>query len=73
MKKLASAIGLLLIVTSPCFAQDYCEQVRQGIAIYGYEAARQYAVEHYAPEQVKAADACVVKLRLRRQTAETQR
>jgi hypothetical protein len=66
MTKLAIAVAVLLMGTSASSAQDYCEQVKQGIAQYGYKAARQYAVGHYTTEEVKAADRCVVKLRLRR-------
>jgi hypothetical protein len=65
MIKLGVGIAFLLMATSASFAQDYCEQVKQGIEQYGYAAARQYAVEHYTPEEVRAADRCVVKLRLR--------
>jgi hypothetical protein len=61
------AITLITLMTAyPCFAQSYCDQVKQGIEQYGYAAARQYAVEHYTPEEVRAADRCVVKLRLHR-------
>jgi alanine racemase len=66
----AAVAGMVLIgATSSSFAQEYCDQVRQGIAQYGYKAARQYAVEHYTSEQVKAADACVVKLKLRHEAS----
>jgi hypothetical protein len=53
------------VSTSTLYAQDYCEQVKQGIEQYGYKAARQFAVEHYTREEVRAADRCVVKLKLR--------
>jgi hypothetical protein len=66
MMKLGVAVAFLLMGTSALFAQDYCEQVKQGIEQYGYKAARQYAVEHYTAQEVKAADRCVVKLKLRR-------
>ncbi len=60
------AIGLaIVLVAYPAFAQSYCDQVRQGIDQYGYAAARQYAVEHYSPEEVRAADRCVAKMRYR--------
>jgi hypothetical protein len=65
MIKILAGIGLLLMGTGPSLAQDYCEQVRQGVAQYGYAAARQYAVEHYSAKEVKAADRCVAKLHLR--------
>lgn len=66
MTKLAIAVALLLMGTNLSFAQDYCDQVKQGVDQYGYKAARKYAVEHYTPEQVRAADRCVVKLKIRR-------
>jgi hypothetical protein len=66
MIKLGIGFAFFLIGTNAMFAQDYCEQVKQGIEQYGYKAARQYAVEHYTPEEVRAADRCVAKLKLRR-------
>jgi alanine racemase len=69
MTRIAAAAMVLIGATSSSFAQEYCDQVRQGIAQYGYKAARQYAVQHYTPEQVKAADACVVKLKLRHEAS----
>jgi hypothetical protein len=66
MTQLGGAVAILLMATSALFAQDYCEQVKQGVDQYGYKAARQYAVEHYSAQEVRAADRCVVKLRLRR-------
>ena len=66
MIRIGSGVAFVLVATNPSFAQDYCEQVKQGIAQYGYAAARQYAVEHYTREEVRAADRCVIKIRLRR-------
>jgi hypothetical protein len=66
MIRIGGGIAFILVATNPSFAQDYCEQVKQGIAQYGYAAARQYAVEHYTREAVRAADRCVIKMRLRR-------
>ena len=73
MIRIGGGIAFILAATNPSFAQDYCEQVKQGIAQYGYAAARQYAVEHYTREEVRAADRCVVKMRLRAATAGAQR
>ena len=58
--------ALVLLTTYPSFAQSYCDQVRQGIAQYGYAAARRYAVEHYSLQEVRAADRCVAEMRWRR-------
>jgi hypothetical protein len=64
--RIVTSGALVLLAAYPAFAQSYCEQVRQSIVQYGYAAARQYAVEHYTPEEVRAADRCVTKMRLRR-------
>jgi hypothetical protein len=64
MIKLGVGFAFFLVGTTAVFAQDYCEQVKQGVDQYGYKAARQYAVEH--AREVRAADRCVVKLKLRR-------
>jgi hypothetical protein len=65
MTKVGIGFAFLLVSTNTLYAQDYCEQVKQGIEQYGYKAARQFAVEHYTREEVRAADRCVVKLKLR--------
>jgi hypothetical protein len=58
--------AFVLLTTYPVFAQSYCDQVRQGIEQYGYAAARRYAVEHYSPQEVRAADHCVASMRAHR-------
>jgi hypothetical protein len=55
--------ALVLLTAYPVCAQSYCDQVRQGIEQYGYAAARRYAVEHYSPREVSAADRCVARMR----------
>ena len=69
MIRFVFAIALLLMGLTPSVAQDYCEQVRQGIVQYGFRSAMNYASEHYTADEVKAIDACVVKLGLRRQAS----
>jgi len=59
MRKILAALGMLVLLTNASSAQFYCEQVMQAIAIYGYEAARQYAMTHYGREAVEAGDRCV--------------
>jgi hypothetical protein len=59
MIRFFAGCALFLLTTYPALAQSYCDQVRQGIEQYGYAAARRYAVEHYSPEEVRAADRCV--------------
>ena len=66
MTRFLAGGALILLTTDPAFAQSYCEQVRQGIQQYGYAAARQYAVEHYSPQEVRAADRCVAEMRTHR-------
>ncbi|HLW90778.1 MAG TPA: hypothetical protein VKS78_05690 [Roseiarcus sp.] len=63
MTRMLTAVSLILLTTDIAFAQSYCEQVRQGIDQYGYAAARRYAVEHYSPQEVRAADRCVARMR----------
>ncbi len=63
MIRLLAALALVLLTTDLAFAQSYCEQVRQAIAQYGYASARRYAVEHYSPQEVRAADRCVARMR----------
>ena len=59
MRRTVLALGMLVLLTNTSLAQFYCEQVMQAIAIYGYEAARQYAWTHYGPEAVEAViDVC---------------
>ena len=38
-----------------------CEQLKQAVAQYGYEAARRHAMINYGPEAVKAGDKCLGK------------
>jgi hypothetical protein len=36
-----------------------CQQIRQAVAQYGYEAARRHALANYGPEAVKMGDRCL--------------
>jgi len=47
-----AAVAVTLLMTETALAQSYCDQVRQAVAIYGLEAARQHAMAHYGPEAV---------------------
>ena len=62
MVRISAAVSLILLTSNLALAQSYCEQVRQGIAQYGYAAARRYAVAHYSPREVRAADRCVARM-----------
>jgi hypothetical protein len=59
MSRILMAVGVALLLTNSSLAQSYCDQVKQAIATYGYEAARRHAVAHYSKEEVAAADKCV--------------
>ena len=59
MIRILAAIGMTLLVATPALAQSYCAQVRQGVATYGYSAARRYALAHYGKEAVRYADRCL--------------
>lgn len=53
MTRVGAGIVLAVAATNPSFAQDYCEQVKQAVAQYGYAAARRDAVERYTPQEVR--------------------
>ena len=59
MIRILAAIGMTLLVATPALAQSYCAQVRQGVATYGYSAARRYALAHYGAEAVRYGDRCL--------------
>ena len=59
MIRILAAIGIALIVETPALAQSYCDQVKQGVATYGYDAARKYAAEHYGEQAAEAGDRCL--------------
>ena len=59
MIRLLTAAGVALLVTNCAQAQSYCDQVKQAVAPYGYEAARRHALEHYGKEAVDAGDKCL--------------
>jgi hypothetical protein len=69
MIRLVFAVALLLIGLTPSVAQQYCDQVRDGIAQYGFRSAMNYASKHYTADEVKMINACVAKLGLRRQAS----
>jgi hypothetical protein len=53
------AVGVAFLLPDAAYAQAYCEAIRQAVAIYGYEASRRHALEHYGEEAVKAGDRCL--------------
>ena len=60
MIRILAAIGMTLLVATPALAQSYCAQVRQGVATYGYSAAKRYALAHYGIEAVRYGDRCLM-------------
>lgn len=56
-----AAAGFVFLVPDAAYAQAYCEAIRQAVAIYGYEASRRHALEHYGEEAVKFGDRCLAQ------------
>ena len=52
-------VGVSLLLTSSALAQSYCDQVRQAVAIFGHEASKRHALEHYGKEAVEAGERCL--------------
>jgi hypothetical protein len=59
MIRMLAAVAVALLMTESGLAQSYCDQVRQAVAIYGLDAARQHAMAHYGPEAVRVGDGCL--------------
>ena len=59
MIRILAAVGFALLLTNSALAQAYCDQVKQAVAIYGYAASRQHALDHYGKEAVEAGDKCL--------------
>lgn len=58
MTRIFMIAGISLVLTSPTWAQSAanCDQIRDAIAQYGYESARQHALIHYGAEAVEAGE-----------------
>ena len=52
-------VGVSLLLTNSALAQSYCDQVRQAVAIFGHEASKRHALEHYGKEAVEAGERCL--------------
>ena len=59
MIKVLVSVGVVVLSTEGALAQDYCDQVRQAVATYGYEAARKHALANYGKDAVATADKCL--------------
>jgi hypothetical protein len=60
------ALGVVLLLPNPSFAQSHCAQVRQAVATYGYTAARRHALAHYGAKAVRTGDRCLARRHARR-------
>jgi hypothetical protein len=58
-----AGLGLMTDYSLAQFAPDpaQCEQIKQAVVQYGYDAARRHAMANYGPEAVKAGDRCLTK------------
>jgi hypothetical protein len=67
MARMLIAAGIIAGIASlrpdAAYAQGSCEAIRQAVAIYGYEASRRHALEHYGEEAVKFGDRCLAQER----------
>jgi hypothetical protein len=63
MIRILVTVGVALLATGSARAQSesQCEQIRQAVAQYGYEAARRHALANYGKEAVEAGDKCLKK------------
>jgi hypothetical protein len=61
MTRTLVAGSVVLLLTDYAWCQSNCEQIRQAVATYGYEAARRHAMIHYGAEAVKEGDKCLPK------------
>ena len=59
MTRIVVSIGIALLLTQSALAQSYCDQVRQGVATYGYSSAKRYAIEHYGAKAARTAEKCL--------------
>jgi len=59
MIRFVMTAGIVLLLTDAAPAQSYCDQVRQAVATYGYQAAKQHALENYGKEAVQAGEKCL--------------
>jgi hypothetical protein len=59
MIRILSATAFALLLTNAAMAQQYCDQVKQAVATYGYAAAKAHALAHYTRHEVAVADKCL--------------
>jgi hypothetical protein len=56
------AVGLAVLPTNSVLAQFNCDQIREAVATYGYEAARAHALAHYGEAALIEGDKCLTDL-----------
>jgi N-acetyl-anhydromuramyl-L-alanine amidase AmpD len=61
-----AAAGMIVLGTDYSLAQAspdaaQCEQIRQAVAQYGYEAARRHAIANYGKQAVEAGQKCLTR------------
>jgi hypothetical protein len=53
---IVAAVALLLTNRAWAQSEANCEEIRQAVAMYGYEEARRHALIHYGAEAVEAGE-----------------
>jgi len=58
MTRILLVVGVALLLTNRAWAQSEanCDEIRQAVATYGYESARQHALIHYGAEAVESGE-----------------
>jgi hypothetical protein len=56
------AVGVAVLPTNSVLAQSNCDQIREAVATYGYEAARAHALAHYGEAALIEGDKCLTDL-----------
>jgi hypothetical protein len=59
MIRFVIAVGIAALLGGSASAEDYCDQVKQAVATYGYASARKHALENYGKEAVAFGDKCL--------------
>jgi hypothetical protein len=72
MTRIGAIVGVALLLTGRAWAQSEanCDEIRQAIATYGYESARQHALIHYGAEAVETGEKrCMIREALAKEVA----
>jgi hypothetical protein len=68
MNRILAALAMSLLATTSSLAQSRCNEVRQGVADFGYSMVRQYSLEHYGAGGVRYVDRCLMNPRTETRT-----